>query len=126
MGLMYEAENKGLVEKGLTRAERRLERLLLLRVIAELLAFPLMITSGWYFHRSYMRSSMTVTKRFESIKKHFWEKLETELSDLLQFEYLLDNNNFFVPPKNLSKAQLSPAGIAVVSLTSRFAYESFR
>ena len=42
MGVMYEVESKSLVEKNLTQ-NLWLERLLLLQMIAELLAFPLVI-----------------------------------------------------------------------------------
>ena len=52
----------------------------------------------------YMRS-MGAPEISESTKKHFQRKLEKEFGDLLQFGDLLNNNRFFVLPKNLSKVQ---------------------
>ena len=57
--------------------------------------------------------------RFESARNNFLIKLERGFGDTLQFEDLLDNNQLFVLPKNLSNAQLATEGIAVVSPGSR-------
>ena len=63
----------------------------------------------------YMRS-MGATEISESTKKHFGKKLEKEFGDLLQFEDVLNNNELFVLPKNISKFQLAREVVTVSQL----------